>query len=131
MSVTALDHVNIVARDLAASVRFYVEVLGLTRRDPPQPVPPEHTQWLCDPAGRAVVHLGSASHPRNADREIGGSTRGLDHVAFSCTGYDATIERLEALGVEYRSGGLPGLPFRQIFVTDPSGVALELNFAGP
>lgn len=131
MSVTGLDHVNIVARDLEASVRFYVEVLGLERRNPPEPVAPEHTQWLCDPSGRAIIHLASAAQPRHAGRDVGGPTGGLDHVALACTGYDATVARLERHDVAYRAGGLPGLPFRQLFVKDPSGISLELNFAGP
>jgi hypothetical protein len=34
------------------------------------------------------------------------------------------------LGCEYRVNDLAGLGLRQIFVTDPNAVNLELNFAG-
>jgi len=39
----------------------------------------------------------------------------------------ALAQRCAALGVEYRTG-LAGASFRQLFVTDPNDVQLELNF---
>jgi catechol 2,3-dioxygenase-like lactoylglutathione lyase family enzyme len=129
MPVQGLDHVNIVAGDLEAVARFYVEVLGLTRRDTPGGVPPNEGQWLCDASGRAVVHLGAASRPSNAGRPMGGPTGALHHVAFACTGYQEMLARLERLGIPHRTVGVPGIGFRQIFLTDPCDIVLELNFA--
>lgn len=129
MPVLGLDHVNIVARDLEASVRFYADVLGLERRDPPGASVAGGGAWLCTATGGAVVHLGSADRPSNADRQTGGPTGAIHHVAFACEEYDAMVARLARLGIPYRAVGVAGVGFRQIFLNDPSDVTLELNFA--
>jgi hypothetical protein len=36
--------------------------------------------------------------------------------------------RCEEMGLEYRATELPGANFRQLFVSDPDNVLLELNF---
>ena len=36
--------------------------------------------------------------------------------------------RCEEMGLDYRAVELPGADFRQLFVTDPDNVLLELNF---
>lgn len=128
MPVMGLDHVNIIARDLTASVRFYADVLGLVEREPPASVAPGQGAWLCDAGGRAIVHLGSADRPGYANRLTAGPTGAIHHVALACTGYEAMVSRLEDLGIAYRASGERDLGFRQIFLTDPSDVTLELNF---
>ena len=34
-----------------------------------------------------------------------------------------------ASGVAFRERGVPGLALHQIFLTDPNGITIELNFA--
>jgi len=134
MTVKALDHVNILTADLEGSARFYAAVLGLDRRDPPEPLPPAAIQWLHDAAGQPVVHLVSAAmdHPEVAARKAraGTATGSIDHVAFACEGLDAMIERLERLGITYRRSEVSGISLTQLFVKDPNQVLLELNFRG-
>lgn len=129
MPATGLDHVNIIARDLDASARFYAQILGLQRRDPPGSLPTSEVQWLYDSKGGAIIHLTAATFRANAGRVPGGPTGGLHHVAFACDDYDGTIARLEAAGVPYRSNATIA-NVRQIFLADPSDVVLELNFRG-
>ncbi len=61
--------------------------------------------------------------------ETGGSGM-IDHVAFAATDIDAVRARIEASGLAFRERKVPSMDLRQIFVTDPSGVVIELNFAG-
>ena len=126
MLVHGLDHVNIIARDIAESVQFYADVLGLEPRDPPGP--PRKGCWLHDGTGRAIIHLGSADESYVGERDVGASTAAVHHVALACSGFDEMLARLQALGVPHRVGGITGIGFRQIFITDPSNVSLELNF---
>jgi catechol 2,3-dioxygenase-like lactoylglutathione lyase family enzyme len=128
MPVTSLDHVNIIARDLDASALFYAEVLGLERRDPPSPLLPEHIQWMYAPGGQPIIHLVSVYRRGDDAAMPEGSTGALDHVALGCSGYERTVSMLEELGLPFRTSGVAGAGIRQIFISDPSDVLLELNF---
>jgi hypothetical protein len=60
----------------------------------------------------------------------GPTTGSFDHVAFNATDYDGTIAKLEERGLDYGHAFVPDIPLRQIFVKDPNGVTVELNFRG-
>lgn len=133
MGVETLDHVNIVTDDLAATVAFYRDLLGLDPRDPPAPLEPELIQWLHDAGGRPIFHL--VDRVRNARKggyanKVGGQTGSVDHVALNCTGLEAMRARLDAAGIDYRMSGISGIGLVQLFVRDPNNVLLELNFRG-
>lgn len=131
MRVDALDHVNLVAADLGATVAFYREMLGLEERDPPSPLDPSQIRWLHDAGGRAIVHVASAA--RMAGRpgypaRIGRDTGSVDHVALACSGLEAMRARFDAAAVPYRMSGVAGIGLVQLFACDPDNVQLELNF---
>jgi len=127
MIIQGLDHVNIRVKDPAATIAFFTDVLGMT-------VDSRVKSWLKDEQGNAVVHVGSADavYPSDAWRpfEPRADSGAVHHVALSCKGYHAVEQRLDALGLEYRKGGVPEFGLRQIFVVEPGGVLLELNFRG-
>lgn len=129
--ILALDHVNIITADLEGSARFYAQVFGLERRDGPPPLTPQTGQWMYDGSGRAVIHLNSLDAPRAYDRDVTpGPTGALHHVALSCQGHDAMIERLEAEACDYQRNFVAAIGLRQIFMRDPNEVLFELNFFG-
>jgi catechol 2,3-dioxygenase-like lactoylglutathione lyase family enzyme len=129
--VEALDHVNIITADLEGSARFYAELLGLEPRDGPPPLTPATARWMYDAAGRAVLHLNSLDCPRAYDREVHpGPTGALHHVALRCTGFEEIRTRLARRGLECRLNEVRAVGLKQIFVLDPNGVLLELNFFG-
>jgi catechol 2,3-dioxygenase-like lactoylglutathione lyase family enzyme len=131
MKVVALDHVNIIAADLDGTAQYYAELLGLSRRDAPPPLTPEHAQWMYDDDGRAILHINSVDCPRAFAREVHpGPTGSIHHVALNCVGYDGMIDRLESRGAEYRVNIIQAIGLRQLFTLDPNGVLLELNFRG-
>jgi catechol 2,3-dioxygenase-like lactoylglutathione lyase family enzyme len=132
MHVEAIDHVNIITEDLEATASFFAEVLGLDRRNGPPPLTPATAQWMFDAAGRAVVHINTSGAPRAYDRDTtaGPSTGALHHVALRCVGYDAMIARLTERGVDHRPNLVASIGLRQIFVSEPNGVLLELNYFG-
>lgn len=131
MNVNALDHVNIVTADLAGSARFYEALLGLTPANGPPPMPADQVVWMRDAGGRAVIHLNSIDAPRFFDRDMApGATGALHHVALSCTGFDEVMARIVAMGLAHEVNEIAAIGFRQIFVSDPNAVLLELNFAG-
>lgn len=130
MPVQGLDHVNIIAADLDETTRFYQDVLGLEYA----PRPAEMTfagGWLRDAAGRAIIHLivyDEARHGPTPRREM--PTGSIDHVALMCEDFAGTVRRCEELGVPHRINDRKYGTLRQIFLTDPNNVTLELNFTG-
>ena len=121
MRVVTIDHVNISGtRELVEKCRtFYTDILGL--RDGYRPPFKSTGFWLY--AGEtAIVHL-TEKTPRAST-----GTGPLDHFAFSCEGLREMLERLETRGVKYSMTEVPESRTTQIFVQDPAGIALELNF---
>ncbi|MFZ5744043.1 MAG: VOC family protein [Pseudomonadota bacterium] len=132
MRVNALDHFNVITEHMDETAAFYAAVLGLERRDGPPPLPPHQVQWMYDDAGRALVHINHTECPRAFDREVfpGQPTGAIHHVAFNCSGFDGLIERLDAAGLTRHVNTIASIGLRQVFVTDPNNVVLELNFFG-
>ena len=127
--VDALDHVNIITTDVDGSARFYQNLLGLEPRDGPPPLTHQNARWMYDSDGRAIVHINSMDCPRHYDRDIRpGPTGALHHVALRCKGYEEVLKRLEGARLEHRLNDVTAIALRQIFVLDPNGVLLELNF---
>ncbi len=52
----------------------------------------------------------------------------IDHIAFGSRGFDAIKQHLTRKGVPFRVNEVPNSSRRQIFVTDPNNVLIELNF---
>ena len=131
MTVEALDHFNIVTCDLDRAEAFYHELLGLESRPAPPPLTHATARWMYDEGERAVLHLNGLGAPRVFDRDMAPAPTGaLHHIALRCSGYDATLARLAAMALDYRTNRVPAAGLRQLFVHDPDGVLLELNFFG-
>lgn len=130
MQVTALDHVNIVTDDMEQTLGFYEDLLGLKRGDGPPPFKPEEVQWLFDRTGRPLIHVNAVGafqiFPRDASP--GPATGAVHHIAFDGRDHPALLEKLAARGIDYSINDVTAIGLRQIFVIDPNGVLLELNF---
>lgn len=135
----SLNHFSIRSSDLPACEAFYAGLLGLQVG----PRPPFDFPGLWLYAGdtsnyaNAVVHILGVDRddPEGLKRYLGdrdeASLQGtgvVDHVAFFATGLAATMARLQAAGVECRERTVPLLGLHQVFVDDPNGVVVELNF---
>lgn len=123
MRVSGIDHVNINSPDIEASVRFYADVLDLDPRAASGGQSPDKGRWLFDHSGHPIIHL------RKFDSGCA-STGPIHHVAFTCAGMADMVERLQARGIDHRVNIMEFAGLRQVFVTDPHGILLELNFPG-
>ncbi|WP_319796903.1 VOC family protein [Nitrobacter sp.] len=122
MSVGTLDHFNIRTRKLAETVRFYEEILGLTKGARPDFAFPG--AWLYS-EGKPVVHLvdiSPTSEPQKSDSGV------VHHIAFASRDFEGMKQRLESKGFAFRAREVPGGALWQIFVSDPNGVMIELNY---
>jgi catechol 2,3-dioxygenase-like lactoylglutathione lyase family enzyme len=144
MVVKKLQHYNIRTTRYDATVTFYRQVLGMRSGLPPGAPEGAPPTWLYDESGEAVVHLIPVD-PEDPERSYSRviSFRGapneqsplsftgsgsIDHVAFACEGWEEIIARLRTQNVSYKENHLPQINMRQLFITDPNGVTLELNF---
>ncbi|HEX2655548.1 MAG TPA: VOC family protein [Xanthobacteraceae bacterium] len=122
MSVGLLDHFNIRTKHLDATVKFYVDVLGLS--DGPRPNFNFPGAWIYSD-GRAVVHIVDISPTSEAQKPDSGV---VHHVAFASRGFHAMKQRLQSTGAAFDTQEVPGGAIWQIFVRDPNGVVIELNY---
>jgi catechol 2,3-dioxygenase-like lactoylglutathione lyase family enzyme len=122
MSVGVLDHFNIRTRNLADTVRFYEDVLGLEKGPRPDFAFPG--AWMYS-EGKAVVHLVDISRTDEPQKPDSGV---VHHVAFVSRGFADMKQRLESAGFKYDARQVPGGELWQIFVDDPNGVMIELNY---
>jgi len=132
MRVQSLDHVNIVTDDLPGTAKFYADLLDLEARDGPPPMSRDDVVWMYDPEGRPILHLNRAGLFAPLDRKPrpAADTNAVHHVALRCEGHAEMVGRLEARGLKHAFNDVASISLKQIFVVDPNGVLLELNFFG-
>lgn len=138
-TVKALDHVNIQTEMVAETARFFAEVLDLDPRPAFSGAAMDQVTWMFDAAGRPLVHItrpgatfaaDAAPAPRagTGAPALRTDTGALHHVAFECEGHDEMLARLGRLGHPFRCRDIASAGLKQIFVSEPNGVLLELNF---
>lgn len=125
MSITRIDHINIRANQpLLDKLRdFYRDVMGLVEGY--RPPFAGFGYWLY--AGDApLIHLYEALPGRNRPYSEHGA---IDHFAFACGDRQSMEARLEQMGLCYETKTIPVTGHGQIFLTDPAGNRVELQFA--
>ena len=137
MLINSLDHCAIRTTKLQETRDFFVGILGL--EDGERPDFPFPGAWLYTDS-TAVIHLIGVDpdDPSGLQRYVGGeiSTEALqgsgafDHIAFRANDPSVLTERLKQAGYEYRERQVPNMNLFQIFVEDPNGITIELNYWG-
>ena len=140
MSIDKLSHYSVRTLDLEATRRFYTEVMGFSVG--PRPPFKFPGLWLYrgshDSFDNAIVHIVGIDpdNPQGlkdylGDRDVStlsGGTGTFDHIAFVATGLSDMLARLRQKNIAYRERAVPGLGLHQVFLDDPSGVVIELNY---
>lgn len=121
IDVSALHHVTIgcAPEDLPRLLDFYTTTIGLQEGYRPALRHPGH--WLYA-GGEAIVHLNallSASPPERGP---------VDHVALKARGLDSTRALLRQARIQFSEKPLNGTLLYQVFLKDPLGLTVELNF---
>ncbi len=146
MEIKRIDHYSIRTLDVEASRKFYTEIIGL--KVGPRPPFDFPGLWLYDgeppvdldhAAGNyGIVHVMGVdrSNPQSLIEYMGGAdpdtlkgdTGAFDHVAFSVTGRAGMLERCRRNNVSFFERAVPVLGLHQVFIKDPNGLTIELNF---
>jgi catechol 2,3-dioxygenase-like lactoylglutathione lyase family enzyme len=137
MALTKLAHFSIRTTDLERSCAFYERVLGFRRGfRPPFDFPGAWLYMGDDERDYGCVHI-IGIDPANpsglaaylGDKSLPASGTGtLDHIAFLATGVAQMWNTLRAEGIAWRDRTVPSLGLHQVFIEDPSGVTIELNY---
>ncbi len=126
MQLKNILHVAVRTMDIDATNKFYAEVLRM-QVDPNRPdsIPAPGT-WLN--FGDCQIHViaGPKAYGEFDTKTYGGGN--LDHMAIRAVGFDAWKEHLTKHGVDYRQNNVRALGQWQLFIRDPNGIVIELQF---
>jgi catechol 2,3-dioxygenase-like lactoylglutathione lyase family enzyme len=138
MPLSKLAHFSVRTTDLDASRRFYSSILGFKEGfRPPFKFPGAWMYLGGDEAEYGVVHLigidkndpqGLIEYLGDKDASSLHGSAAVDHLAFLATDLQGMVEKLDNAGLEYRERTVPSLGLHQVFVEEPSGITIELNF---
>jgi catechol 2,3-dioxygenase-like lactoylglutathione lyase family enzyme len=129
-TITGLFHVAIKTADLAATRRFYLDVIGLSEVPRPDFGYPGAWIGVPQPGGQAILHIYAGGPALGPSGVAPKGTAAIDHVSLTAVGYTDFVARFRDAGLAWREFLVPGTTLYQLFVYDPSGVMLELTFDG-
>ncbi len=135
----SLNHFSIRTTDIDATRGFYESVLGLTVG--PRPAFPFPGLWLYNGdhanVANAMVHVigMDKNDPQGLKEYLGDKdvstlhgSGAVDHIALMATGLEAMLVHLKRLGVPCRERTVPAIGLHQLFLDDPCGLVIELNY---
>jgi catechol 2,3-dioxygenase-like lactoylglutathione lyase family enzyme len=134
MPLTELNHYLVRTNDLEGARRFYCELLGFEVM--PRPDFPFPGYWL-GLNGKICVHMAQHGVPNQDLYYLGTTPKSaidnsgiVDHVAFLATDPERFVKRFEDKGLASRRRYFPQFHLYQMFIKDPDGLTIELNFEG-
>jgi catechol 2,3-dioxygenase-like lactoylglutathione lyase family enzyme len=139
MSNLSLNHFSIRSLEIEKTTDFYSKLLGLTAG--PRPEFPFPGVWLYNGDesswANAVLHLIAIdkNDPNGLKQYLGErdpsslyGSGAVDHIAFFAVGLEEKINLLKELKISYRERTVPVIGLHQLFLDDPNGIVIELNY---
>ena len=119
MPTYSLNHVHHESTDVHAAADWYVRLFDAAADEPFER---GGATWLRVHIGEVTVTI--------TDRDFSamelGRYQGLDHFGLDTDDLDATLERIEATGVDIWAGPLEAEGMRIVFINGPDNVKIEL-----
>jgi len=132
MPITKLEHYLVLTDDIDATRDFYRDVLGFQVGFRADLGFAGYWLYLGD---TPVIHIAEwESYTRHSQQHgIPVTTRApgtgaFDHVAFNGSDAGEMIARLEHKGIPYHRNDVPAVNLVQLFLYDPNGIKVELNY---
>jgi extradiol dioxygenase family protein len=131
MGLTKMEHFLVLTDDIDGTKDFYCNGLGVAIG--PRPPIGFSGYWLYL-GNIPCIHIGEwNSYTETANRNgvpvttraIG--TGSLDHIAFNADDYEEMAERLQRHAIPFALNVVPENGLRQLFLTDPNGIKIEIN----
>lgn len=133
MPLSHLEHALIQTADIEGTKDWYVDVLGMEVGPHPDFKIPVYWLYLGD---RDVLHIaeGGDKVPEARKKYAGQESTAtygsgvVDHLAFRCSGLDDMIANLKRRNIAFKERQVDNQGLYQLFLIDPNGVKIELNF---
>ncbi|HEY4635515.1 MAG TPA: VOC family protein [Rhodospirillales bacterium] len=133
MPLAYMEHFLLQTEDIEATKDWYVKVLGFRAGPAPDFKFPVYWLYLGD---RDVLHIttGGKDVSENRKKYVGQESQAtsgsgvIDHVAFRATGLTEMIDHLKKHKIEFKERQVNDQGLYQLFLLDPNGVKVELNF---
>ncbi|MEM8836511.1 MAG: glyoxalase [Pseudomonadota bacterium] len=124
ISISGLAHIAVKTARPVETAGFYRDVLGF--EDAPRPPFKFPGFWMRPRTSsqEAIFHFISIDEDPNGLNGTGA----VDHIALGAAGFQTMKERLSHFGLAFRERAVPDMALWQIFVYDPNGILIELNF---
>ena len=125
MTTIGFNHFNLRApRELMDELNaFYCDIVGLEQGQRPDLGTPGY--WLYAD-NQCVLHL---SQTKPDETRLTHTPTTFDHVAFTCTNRAEMEAHLKRHNISFTAGQVPSMGITQLFLKDPAGNGVELNFA--
>ncbi len=132
MPLLRMEHYLVLSDDIEKTKDFYCDALGMREGFRPKLDFPGYWLYLGD---TPCIHIAEWQTYAAWTREVGIpiSTKGngtgpVDHIAFNASRFSEMRARLVGNGFKLSENLLDDIGLRQLFLYDPNGVAIELNF---
>lgn len=132
MPLNRLEHYLVLSDDIDKTRDFYRDVLGMTEGFRPDLEFPGHWLYLGD---IPCIHIAEWKTYAVWTKKVGipvsaraSATGPVDHIAFNGTGFAEMRAKLVARGLPFAENLLDEIGLRQMFLRDPNGVPIEINF---
>lgn len=134
MALSFMEHFLIQSADIETTKDWWCNVLGMHVGPSPDFKFPVYWLYIGD---KDVLHLtqGGKDVSDNRMKYLGQSSQAtegsgvIDHIGFRATGLETTIEKLKSLGIDFKERQVNDQGLYQLFLFDPNGVKVELNFS--
>ena len=134
MPLHHMEHVLVQTTDMDATREFYTKVLGMHVGPSPDFKFPVFWLYIGD---QDVIHVteGGAATSSNRKKYVGqqseatSGTGVIDHIGFRCTGLAEMMGHLKRMNVSFTERQVNDQGLYQLFLMDPNGIKVELNFA--
>jgi catechol 2,3-dioxygenase-like lactoylglutathione lyase family enzyme len=134
MPLSHIEHFLLQTTDMEGTRKWYVEVLGMRVGPNPDFKFPVFWLYLGD---KDVVHVteGGKGVSENRKNYVGQQSEAasgsgvVDHIAFRATGLREMLAHLRSLKVDFKQRQVDDQGLYQLFMFDPNGVKIELNYA--
>jgi catechol 2,3-dioxygenase-like lactoylglutathione lyase family enzyme len=125
MPAIDIHHVAIKTADLDATVDFYTKILGARKVDrPPMDFP---GAWLS--LGATMIHIYAGQPALGPGGKVPRGSAAVDHVSLAARNFHEMRQTFATSGLDWREFDVPSANLWQLYVHDPSGVLIELNFS--
>lgn len=141
MAIQRLDHVNFITHDIKKTIHFYCDMIGLVHGEHLAIDTAQSVYFYIPGETIAILHVGSAKADKKQpkferladlnDTHNGEfSTGAFDHfcLALDDSDYSAFIDKFNRHAISYKTYCHEDAALKQIWVLDPNGIRVELNF---